>query len=321
MKCVIEICRHGARAPTRPFPFLHSLWQSLPLGSLTNTGAKQQFSLGARLRQRYADSLLPTHYSPQQMQVVSSSTARAKDSGLWQLFGFYPHLAKEVIGVDVTLDTIDMQMVSRVRQWPLEVNDKLLKGYKHYENRAVDELETVQCSEYQQKEQAWLSSFFPAVSKAVGFQVSSITEAADISSAIDCELAAGLPLPIGVSESMYAELQKTHAFEKFNIPFRKREACVTSVNALFSDIMTVMNKQQPRFKLYSGHDTTLAAVLMYIGVQMEVVPAFASTLLLELDDKGTVHCSFNDKAISGRYLQFPCKLQELQGRLSSSKLS
>ena len=315
MQCAIEICRHGARAPTRPFPFLHPSWHSMPLGALTNTGAKQQFSLGSSLRKRYL-ALLPPTYSPLYVQVVSSSTARARDSGLWQLFGLYPHLAKELLGVDVTIDSVDMRLLSRVKQWPGEVNDKFLKGYKHYKERAADMLEATQCSEYQQKEQAWASSLFPGVSKAAVVEVKSIAEAADISSALDCEVAAGRALPVDVSESMYAELQKVHAFEKFTVPFRKRKACNSSVSALFTDIMAVMNRPQPQFKLYSGHDTTLAAVLMYIGVQMETVPPFASTLLLEMDSKGLVHCSFDGKCVSGKHLQFPCQRQELEAKLA-----
>ncbi|CAN8071248.1 unnamed protein product [Agarophyton chilense] len=90
---VLELCRHGDRAPLNEFPsdaLPASQWPE-GVGELTSVGQRAHFDLGQRLRQRYVDSgFLPQSFSPKLVYVRSTDIDRTLVSATAQMAGLYP---------------------------------------------------------------------------------------------------------------------------------------------------------------------------------------------------------------------------------------
>ena len=89
---VIEVTRHGARTPIGPEDtWLNKTWD-LGIGQLTNTGERQQYLNGVKLRKIYIDEtgFLPTTFNPKYIYVRSTDFNRTIMSALSQIQGLYP---------------------------------------------------------------------------------------------------------------------------------------------------------------------------------------------------------------------------------------
>ena len=82
---VIEIFRHGIRTPETPK--YDSSWDDYGYGELTPAGMRQQYMLGAILKETYPDLLIP--YKPSKIYVQATQENRTIVSALSQLYGIY----------------------------------------------------------------------------------------------------------------------------------------------------------------------------------------------------------------------------------------
>lgn len=90
--------RHCARAPLDSYPndpHINHTWPG-GYGALSRQGALQAYTLGKRLRSRYA-KLLPSdgYYSSKNMQILSSSRERCIMTAQSMLAGFMPPFADD----------------------------------------------------------------------------------------------------------------------------------------------------------------------------------------------------------------------------------
>ena len=90
---VVEICRHGARAPTTFMPWdNYNTWPQGP-GELIPEGMRQHYLLGAELRNRYIiqeQLLVPDYFQPN-IYVFSSDYNRTIMSAQSQIQGLFPY--------------------------------------------------------------------------------------------------------------------------------------------------------------------------------------------------------------------------------------
>jgi len=77
LKLVIEVCRHGARAPQGDSNNLGIEWKE-GFGNLTPIGKRQHYLIGQELRERYInkEKLLSEHFNPEEIYVTSSKYNR-----------------------------------------------------------------------------------------------------------------------------------------------------------------------------------------------------------------------------------------------------
>ena len=84
LKMVIEIFRHGARAPLGYDPW--NVWNQS--GELTANGLRQHFNLGLEVKKRYSH-LLPSQYDPRLIKVQSTPLNRTLQSVYSQLYAIF----------------------------------------------------------------------------------------------------------------------------------------------------------------------------------------------------------------------------------------
>jgi hypothetical protein len=88
---VLELSRHGARAPVSgKYNWTKSYWEE-GYGNLSPMGERQHYLIGAEFRERYVDEkILGTHYDPETIEVYSSAVNRTIESAESQLTGLFP---------------------------------------------------------------------------------------------------------------------------------------------------------------------------------------------------------------------------------------
>lgn len=132
---VIEVFRHGARAPYKlenPLNF-GSNWE-IGAEQLTGLGERQQFLLGQKRRKEYIEdeNFLPSIYEPGTIYAESTCTNRTIMSAYSHLYGMYP-LEKRPhfkIGENNLYDTVKNYTISY--NIPVHVGSRgrgLLDGY------------------------------------------------------------------------------------------------------------------------------------------------------------------------------------------------
>ena len=91
---VIEVHRHGARAPVYPlsFPNTFPAWTTTPqlFAEISYLGRRQHFLLGRYIASKYFTLLGITSYDPNLIYSASSSFNRTIDSATSQLMGMFP---------------------------------------------------------------------------------------------------------------------------------------------------------------------------------------------------------------------------------------
>lgn len=89
---LLEVTRHGARTPYGSGSELINTTWPTGQGELTNSGERQHFLQGAKIRKKYIDELkfLPETFDPRQSYIRSTDYNRTIMSAYSQMLGLYP---------------------------------------------------------------------------------------------------------------------------------------------------------------------------------------------------------------------------------------
>ncbi|GBP17690.1 Testicular acid phosphatase homolog [Eumeta japonica] len=261
--------RHGHRVPMKSYPrdpnANATLWDD-GYGQLTNIGRRQAFQLGRDIRARYG-ILVAKKRAWRSVRTVSSDYSRTLMSAQAVLAGLLPPE-----GSDRWSD-LDWQPAP-VRTKPQYMDDTLsaipfcpryLALLKNQSNVVPQEARTM----------------YDYVQKHSGKTITSPTSLANLYICLDIERQAGLRLPEW-TRTVYPEPMKSEAARSFLRSVATREMARLRVGPLLKDILRFnKNSTGEPLRLYSTHDTVLAAFLGALGISSNAPPNFASVISVE----------------------------------------
>uniref|UniRef100_A0A914Z5F7 Lysosomal acid phosphatase n=1 Tax=Panagrolaimus superbus TaxID=310955 RepID=A0A914Z5F7_9BILA len=285
LRLVHVIWRHGDRTPsillpTDPTNGINS-WP-LGLGELTKKGIQQEFKLGKFLRKRY-DGFLSQDYSPFEVYVRSSDYNRTLASGQAVLSGIFPIHGEELwvpIPVHTVPKPLDSLLYDRVlcpiadaeRQMIYSSNPEILKISKKNEN---------------------MLRFLAEKSGAtkIPLPLREIWFIFDPLFAISCHNESH-KLPDWVNSTVQKEIWRLYDISSnfmYHTDLLKRlrggPLLKDILNRMQSRISGILDKRL-KFYAFSGHDTSISALLNAFGVAINVFPHYSTALFVELHEIG-----------------------------------
>ncbi|OHS95843.1 histidine acid phosphatase [Tritrichomonas foetus] len=287
--------RHGARVPVVAWPNYPQIdWMSLigasysesvprrrpivngqkidlsksPLfGRLIDSGVKQEEDLGELYRHYLVDQqkLLPEKFDPTLIRVRSSYAARCIESGTCLLDKMYP---PESPNEELIIETGERGTEALVPH--PELND-------YFRSRAKEFMQTPEFIKRRDEIPSVIKQMFSA--KDIDFLM-----AGDF---IHCLKFNGFEIPQLVKDTpgLYEQMMSNLAFYSTGfINSVGRPAYGPALDLLSEAIHNFLNKKdQYRFTLFSGHDCSIAAILVSLGIcELQTVPPYASHLAIEL---------------------------------------
>ncbi|EAY04139.1 Histidine acid phosphatase family protein [Trichomonas vaginalis G3] len=237
---------------------------------LTLLGEEMHKDLGATYRKYYVDELhfLPEKFSPKLFHFESSPTRRTFLSAESFINGLYPPTGKHEI---ITIAS-GSSKTSSINGW--SSNCKLYKAqYKNYQAGP----------DYQQMlEEGW--PMMERIAKEFQMQktVTNMRAICSWATAFNCTTSGNLPdyLDDKFMSFCYRE-QWMSKFGIYNFTTNSSVAGSPIMRRLLKDLDTALANGQ-KFSLFSGHDSTIAAVLTMLGKYLKYVPTYASHLNFEL---------------------------------------
>ena len=308
---LVEVCRHGARAPIQWYPWDTGSWPE-GYGELSPAGMRQHYLNGVEFRNRYIteNPLVAGTYNAEELFVRSTDVNRTIMSAQSQLMGWFPAgpvltqsqvagavppmtlsapvvQIQQTMGLDAILDDYQPVPIHMV----LYEEDTLLLAYDPTVCPGVHEINAYyqQTPEYLNQTQYYAETWQTEVEAVFGGSIS-LEEAAWMGDTLWSEWFHGFPKPAGVSEELFDYLVQMMSYFNANL-FRNSTGMKLSTMNLFSAIdnyfnMMLLEPSNPlKFYFYSCHDTNIAAYLTAMGAfdcLTQPNPPFASTLMFEL---------------------------------------
>ncbi|KAN0000416.1 hypothetical protein ACTFIZ_000864 [Dictyostelium cf. discoideum] len=351
LKFVQIITRHGRRTPeSKRYPLTMWTCNSLDqlitnkdtsrpdcnMGQLTVLGIVDQINVGKAYRNLFINNLhfLDPQYNKDQIFIRSSNRERTISSGRSFMHGLYggsfaddqeksPNHSSFLI-----LDEKDENMYPRSSP-KYNFLKSLLKKHKV----VVEENEKSQLKEFTEK----IKNIFEDSKFETAFYVPSWRSYAGLVNSFDCFRNNGLPLPKGFTKDIIQRMYEESAKEFKNARLFP-ELSILGIGRFVNDLtkqMYLKSVNDPSVKdlklsLYSGHDTTLAALLVaYDMYEDKVHPVTSSALeYLLFQDKNykepeVVTKSNEKELIDHQYVKVifnhkpihigPCKDKEVDG--------
>lgn len=237
---------------------------------LTLLGEEMHKDLGAAYRQYYVNELhfLPEKFSPKLFHFESSPTRRTFLSAESFINGFYPPSGKEEI---ITIAS-GSQMTSSINGWG--DNCKAYKTQnKKYRNGP----------EYKEMlEKGWPMMEHIANQFHMPRTVASMRAICSWATAFNCTTSDNLPdyLDDKFMSFCYQE-QWMSKFGSYQSTTNQSVAGSPVLRRILKDLDSALKNGQ-KFSLFSGHDSTIAAVLAMLGKYLKYVPTYASHLNFEV---------------------------------------
>ena len=329
---VVELSRHGARSPSHLYPFDQDYWDPDFPEELTGVGMRQHYLIGAELRQRLVvdSGLIGSEFNASHVEVWSTDVNRTLMSAYSQLVGLFPaglgptlppnqvyrppFAVHDEASIENKLGNaaLPLQWQSFPVQSQPELEDYVLMGYSGSTCPKMDTYvaSVLNSDDYQSKQNQLNMTLFRALAGALGVPIRSIKEAAAISSALECDVAAGLGLPPKLPLSLYAQLQQVHGYYRYTVPFADTEARKLAFSGFFEMILSefglALEGKGKAFRLYVGHDTMLSGLLAVFNEPQDINPPFASVMLFTLYENQTVSVTYNDREIGSVCDSPPC---------------
>lgn len=276
------VYRHGERNPNNLCPNdqhkdLH-YWPE-GLGMLTDRGKLQHYELGQWLRKRY-DSLIPSgKYSKDLIYVQSSDWDRTLMSAQANLAGMFPPTKQEF------WSDLDWQPIP-VHTIPAKL-DKLIAVH-HPCPRLLEELHNIKHSPIVKRYNKHHQQLYADMTKNCGEHIDSVKTVGNKYTTFYIETLRNYTLPSWTKDVYPDTLYRVGTFS-----FQLRTMTDTMKRLrggpLLKDIVTHMKEKRDgtlkpdrNLWVYSGHDTTIAALLDTMRVFKPHVPLFAATVMVEL---------------------------------------
>lgn len=298
---IAEVTRHGARAPSKLYPFNAEFWKEPQLKQLTEIGLRQHFELGNSLREKYTSIF--DKYDTRTIDILSSPSPRAVLSAYAHLAGLYPDGPTWFQKYNGSGDP--KKVYVELPEFPSDTPVKIakgkelhaVKGHKEFVCPKMKKLkkDMEESEEYKHEEDLLKTTLFPELSKELQIEINSILDVNSIASALYCEEAAGNQVKMPNKEL----LDKANAVRTFKInhvPYSSNEAKSLSSAGFFErltgQIEGVFNKSGLKYAYYSAHDYTLLSFLNSLGSTKKFMPNFAASLIFEVYEDRSIHIKY-----------------------------
>ncbi|XP_059474786.1 prostatic acid phosphatase-like isoform X2 [Neocloeon triangulifer] len=275
------IFRHGDRTPVDPYPTDPyrnvSVYWPEGLGQLTDVGKEQHYRLGQYFRKRYS-TLLPKKYNLNDVLVRSTDVDRTLMSAESNLAGFFPPVNQW--DADLKWSPIPVHTVP-------ETLDKLV-SMKYPCPRYESELKKLMESDYVKKLNAQYQDVYDYLTEHSGRKIQDPTTLQYIFNTMWIENLKNMELP-NWTKKVFPDRMKDLAAISFSLNAYTEEMKRLKGGPLVGEIVQHMKQKKektltPNRKLflYSAHDTTVANILMTLGIFDTQIPAYTSSIILEL---------------------------------------
>jgi lysosomal acid phosphatase len=247
---------------------------------LTAAGIEQQHRLGKYLRTRYG-SILSSTYSPNEIYVRSTDFDRTLMSAQSNLIGLYPLS-------NVSNDTVPVQPIPIHTE---AIKDDFLLAVNDCPRDEQLETEVYQSDEFKNLN-IYYKPFFEKLQ--VWTNISNITlyNTWDIADTIFIEHIYN-KAPAWADEGVRNNLSNISDLS-FHFLYLNNDTKRIRGGPVIQDIWMNMNNSSrgqayQKVRMYSAHDTTVSAVLSFLGINYPHQPAYASALLIDLYKQNSIY--------------------------------
>ncbi|XP_014790422.1 prostatic acid phosphatase isoform X1 [Octopus bimaculoides] len=278
LRLVHVLYRHGDRSPISDYPNdnLTNAWPK-GLGQLTKVGMQQQYELGKYLRKRY-DGFLNTSFNAEEILVRSTDKDRTLMSAYSNLAGFFYPSSQDIWNPDILWQPIPVHTVPRMDDNLLYMESNCPKYMKLYENFQKSKKFKELINDYKD-----VITLVSDKSGATG-DIESVTSVYDN---LFCKRAHNFSLPSWASDDIMLKLKALEIIKMKNYFYTPSMQLLKGGHLLW-DIVENMNLKvtEPetlrKFIMYSAHDSTMIALFMSLNLFNDILPPYASCLIIEL---------------------------------------
>lgn len=288
LKFVQFVHRHGDRTPIDTYPTdpYSTQIRENGLGQLTTLGKNQLYDLGRYIRSCY-NGFLPMEYDATDIYVQSSEIIRTVMSAQFLLAGLYKgNSVSEYFDIPVhVIPASDDNKIVNTASCP------------RFDELQDDVLENEVSEDKQDRYRESLESLSEFSGLELNYTAAGLNLAASLYDTLNIENNNGLTLPDWTADFYPEPLMEISTFIYYIAPFYTTELKRLRCGPLIKDIFqhfddVVSGDSQLKMWEYSGHDTTVANVLICLNVFDNAPPPTASAVFLELhqneDDEFTV---------------------------------
>ena len=289
---IIEIFRHGARAPLHDYD---PNWDPSDYGALTAVGMRQHYILGKLLASKYP-TIFGAAYDPNQIYVLSDTTPRCIQSAQSQLQGIYegkgpelktgypaslaipPYKDGRVGDIASALTGIEALPNHNIAPIVNIIEEKDTYIFKNNgpecPNGAIWEKENAKSERAEEGLEIFHDTIKKINKKAEGaFKIKKLKELKQFCETMMADLADNrvLPYKIGKDEALVSNIKYAYGFAAYQIWGGQRQQVELYSFGLIDAILKQMEafkKGEKYYKavLYSGHDSNVFSVLAAFGV-------------------------------------------------------
>lgn len=284
----VTLIRHGDRSPYAKLEgsVLPDDWPD-GIGELTPEGMRQELDLGRRMRQRYVDTLglLPAHYRPNAVAVLSTSANRTVMSAQCFLAGLYPD------GTGPRMDNGAPALPGLRQPVPIMTIPRGVPNLINPEHENADKVQELIVRhgfvqpEWQRMERD-LAGDLRRWGRILGVPIKDLNAFLVPADHVYCRWVHGKPLPKDLRK---ADLDRIIATKMRACAIRfvpkelARHMASGFLRALDADLQAVAaGKGKVRYQLYSGHDDSILGLMSALDRPLENNPPYASHVEFEL---------------------------------------
>mmetsp|Transcript_10097 Transcript_10097/g.30842 ORF Transcript_10097/g.30842 Transcript_10097/m.30842 type:complete len:439 (+) Transcript_10097:155-1471(+) len=320
LNLVVEVCRHGDRAPLYTFPADKLPFDQWPQGrgQLTPVGARAHYELGRKLRDKYVDTgFLESTYNQSQVYVRSTDVDRTLMSAMSQMAGLYPHGTGSTYDVREGFgeDAFDPDDVGLPFRWQLvPVHTKVVAA-------DIELAPGVSCplharlQERQKRSDEWarkteeVQPLCDKVKLVAGLEVCNLTTISQINDIWICDESHDIAIDPRVSAEERDKIreaadwvgafvnrgEKLQRMRAGALLYEVKDRLLRAVGRTTG--LDPLKRPDLKFYLLSAHDTTVASLLSGLQIFDGANPPYNSTVIYELHTvkkQSYVTISYND---------------------------
>ena len=290
---VVEVSRHGARAPITFMP-----WDNLdrwPYGekNLLVEGMRQHYILGQYLRSRYIEQthFLQNTYNSSEIKVYSTNISRTYYSMQSQLLGLYPQETLSHYSPTVPISIESPSLIAKGPHIPIFTDTKTIEPMllsedycTNFKNHVVQQKASIEYAQLFKNHQIILGAvanyFNTTKEKSVG-QFLNVLGSATSNQFM------GYSIPFEFDENWIKKSQKLYieirTLLRYSNEYVQKFAASQFFNELISQYEAKINKEtELKAVLYSAHDTTIMNIFATLNIPLQEQPPYASIILFEL---------------------------------------
>ncbi|CAG9858195.1 unnamed protein product [Phyllotreta striolata] len=278
---VVQVFRHGQRTPNNffsndPYADLNEYWAGLDYGQLTNEGKRQHYALGQFSRKRYSN-WLPATYSSKDIYAQTTDVDRTHMSAQANLYGLYPATGNQVWRKNVNWQPIPLHPANT------KTFSVYPQGCPNY-NALRQEVDSNE--EYTNIDKTY-ADLYRYISQNTNTPNVTLDDVFTLWDSLLIEDQVGYALPSWTS-SLYPEPIRTLAAKWFAKHCYNQALQQISVGLFYNEILGYFDEMiadptsTAKYRMYSGHDNNVVAILTTVGQKPTAPVPFAVSLWFEL---------------------------------------